>query len=152
MLFFIWCTQITLIKLATSLVLQRLYVSRHHFGGPLWLPAPQTEEKPHSFHSPAAGSPGENFPEDSLSRCGDEGEVGHVYQFARSQSSGTHNVYHLMLTILGEGRCEILSALEWCAWVSKPISTTHINISPDFTLSHSPDVASLCNIKMVCLV
>lgn len=95
---FVWCeqvlystvsVQIPIIKLATFLVFQRLYISRHHFGGTLWIPAPQTEAESHGLHRPAAGGPGEDLPEDSLPRCGDERAAGHVHQPAWSQSPGT---------------------------------------------------------------
>lgn len=85
--------QIPIIKLATFLVFQRLYISRHHFGGTLWIPAPQTKAKPHGLHRPATGGPGEDFPENSLPRRGDERAAGHVHKPARSQSPGTHTLW-----------------------------------------------------------
>lgn len=81
--------QIPIIKLATFLVFQRLYISRHHFGGTLWIPASQTKEKSHSLHCPTAGGTGEDLPEDSLPRCGHERAAGYVHKPTRSQSPGT---------------------------------------------------------------
>lgn len=95
---FVWCyqvlystvsIQIPIIKLATFLVFQRLYISRHHFGGTLWIPAPQTKAKSHSLHRPTAGGAGEDLPEDSLPRCGDERAAGYVHKPTWSQSPGT---------------------------------------------------------------
>lgn len=81
--------QIPIIKLATFLVFQRLYISRHHFGGTLWIPAPQTKAKSHGLHRPTAGGAGEDLPEDSLPRCGDERAAGYVHKPTRGQSPGT---------------------------------------------------------------
>lgn len=87
----IWCQQvlhstvsiqIPLIKLATFLVFQRLYISRHHFGGTLWIPAPQTKAKSHGLHCPTAGGTGEDLPEDTLSRRSDERAAGYVHKSA----------------------------------------------------------------------
>lgn len=72
--------QIPIIKLATFLVFQRLYISRHHFGGTLWIPAPQTKAKSHGLHCPATGGTGEDLPEDSLSRRSDERAAGYVHK------------------------------------------------------------------------
>lgn len=79
---------ISKIKLAVYFLFQRLRISRHHPGGSLRLSAPQTAPEPHGLHGAAAGSAGENFPEDPLSRCGDEGAVGHVHQSARGPRAG----------------------------------------------------------------
>lgn len=81
--------QIPIIKLATFLVFQRLYISRHHFGGTLWIPAPQTKAKSHGLHCSTAGGTWEDLPEDSLPRCGDEGAAGYVHKPTWSQSPGT---------------------------------------------------------------
>lgn len=83
-------TMFSEIKLAVCFLFQRLHISRHHPGGSLWLSAPQTAPEPHGLHCAAAGSAGEDFPEDPLPGCGDEGATCHVHQFARGPRAGRH--------------------------------------------------------------
>lgn len=70
------------------LVSQRLYISRHYPWGPLWLPAPKAAAQSDSVHRPAAGSSGENLPEDALPWRGDAWTPGHVHQPARGTCAG----------------------------------------------------------------
>lgn len=71
---------------------QRLRISRHHPGGSLRLSAPQAAQEPHGLHRTAAGSAGEDLPEDPLPRCGDEGAAGHVHQPARGPRAGKEKI------------------------------------------------------------
>lgn len=76
------------INLPCVLLFQRLRISRHHPGGSLRLSAPQTAPEPHGLHRAAAGSAGEDFPEDPLPGCGDERAAGHVHEPARGPCAG----------------------------------------------------------------
>lgn len=85
---FSWSHMSSKIKLAVCFLFQRLRISRHHPGGSLRLSAPQTAPEPHGLHGTAAGSAGEDFPEDPLPGRSDERAAGHVHQPARSPSAG----------------------------------------------------------------
>lgn len=76
------------INLPCVFTFQRLRISRHHPRGSLRVSAPQTAQEPHGLHRTAAGSAGEDLPEDPLSGCGDEGAASHVHQPARGPSAG----------------------------------------------------------------
>ncbi len=51
-----------------------LGLCRYYSGGTLWGPQ-EAEAKQDSLHQPAAGSPGKDLLQDTLSRCGDAGEI-----------------------------------------------------------------------------
>lgn len=67
------------IKLAVFLLFQRLHISRHHSGGSLRVPAPQTAPEPHRVHRTAARGTGEDLSEDPLPRRCDARAPGHVH-------------------------------------------------------------------------
>lgn len=87
-----------LIKLVVFLVSQRLHISRHYSRGPVWLPAPKAAAQSDGVHRPAAGGPGENFPEDSLPWCGDAWTSGHVHQPAWGPRSGKNKTLTVNLS------------------------------------------------------